>query len=277
MSAGDDFAFFQPKPCGFYDVVNVHPDRQQRRTKLPDAQCRLPSESHETHPIPLKFTHDVGDLMPLLHLTDWINLYSLVIDSPEGVLGGEVLVYPDNVNAPPSSLLGVHNDVYAIQDYLSYISSLFLYFRGDINVKVLCVGPERTTAENYAYVELGDVAGDTTTTYSNITLPAGITIPNFGTGVAATDVSKQPVLEVCLPLRCNLPMSYTSSFDTSLAGPYTHVDNAVVETNLLLFPLADPPHTLQDLVYRKAGSNFELMVETLPMDRRIYRYRGFLV
>jgi len=295
VSAGDDFSYFQPRPPGQYLTANVTSQAAAKATKAKKSrkkdtesrqyqQCRLPSVGAEMHKIDVKLTTDRGTLMPVNEFKELMALYANVLEvnvTDADNLWTYPLVFPNGfrpgTTAPSPAL---PHDWYARQDYLGYLSSLFLMFRGDMNYKAF-VNVITDLGDNrpIAYVSLGDpITSELAYSpweYSSAYEFGASNYMNFGTGVVSTVTAVQPVMEFCLPLRCALPMSYASRYD-SLKGDAFEIrsENALVNTNLFT-GAALPEYGIVDLLYRKRGSNFDLFHEVLPPPYSLWGVRGF--
>jgi len=292
-SAGEDFGYFQPRPPGQYLVATSalkapEVPKQKKRVKVTRQyqQVRLPTVGAEMHKIDIKATTDRGTLMPVNEFKELMALYSMVLEVnlfQTDDTWTYPLVFPNGFR-PGTSLpaTALPHDWYARQDYVGYLSSLFLCFRGDMNFKALVnLGPDLAINRPIAYVSLGDV-NTSILAYSPWVVSPYLELGqanymNFGTGVATTVTAQQPIMEFCLPLRCGLPMSYTSRYDSLKGDDFGIVSqNALVNTNILTGAGSEELGVV-DIIYRKRGSNMDLFHEVLIPPYALWGMRGFPV
>jgi hypothetical protein len=223
-----------------------------------------------------------GDLVPLIAVEDFFDYwcralpYNSVDSNDEPIataslmncpswfpLGGDTASYTPNVN----------NSWYVTQDYLSILSSCFMYFRGSIGVKVVCSETQDEGSSAYKYIALDDnyprqLTHNPFTAVTNY-IP---TEANFGAGAALTPWSMQPVLDVTLPYRSlfrwspTLPM--TDQYQTLSIYPL----NEFVETNVNIH---DEGGDLIDSLFRKGGADYQLAVDALLPPPFLWRARGY--
>jgi len=91
-----------------------------------------------------------------------------------------------------------------------------------------------------------------------------------------TYIQVQPVMEFCLPMRCSLPLSYASRYDSLVGDTYEMVsENSLVDTNIN--GVVEGDGHVRDLLYRKRGSNFALYHELLIPPYALWGNRGFAI
>jgi hypothetical protein len=279
VRAGEDFEFLQPYAVGLGYVNNPTEDLFDMEGYEP--QCGLPpvSEVFETR---AKTQKSVSQMVPIIHIEDFMSIWSrsLPYQTYNGDMDPIVILppaiapywYPQNDTTTAHTLGGV-NSWWVTNDYVSYFSSMFLYFKGSIAFKILC-----KPGSGYKYVTLnsGSVLrqpGRSTFTYVASQLPPEA---NLAYGTVATDLGGQPVLEVTIPLRSSLKWGFCNPEQMShvMGGFYSGVTlRGDVRTNVVLHTESSD---LEDALYRKAGGDFNLSVRTLLPPPTLWMAKGNL-
>jgi hypothetical protein len=291
MRAGDDFQFIQPFPPGLGFVENPAP-------LLDNFQlfARVVNEMEEGLPvighiglIPVsnifqtraKAQPDTKQMFSFQCIEDYMNVWSRclpfnsydVADEPviEAKVGVTPFWYPQ-VDTDASHTLGVQNSWWVTNDYMSMYSSMFLYYRGSIGMKILC---KPGTGYKYFTITAGSqnrLPGHNPFTYVASQLPPAA---NFGYGTVATDLGGQPVLELTLPLRSTLQWAYCNPQMTrNILGGYFWNDplSGTINTNVVLHTAGSD---LEDAMYRKIGKDFSLAVRTLLPPPTLWMSKGY--
>jgi hypothetical protein len=274
IRAGPDFHFYQPWAVGLGFVAENNP--------LPDfeSQCGLP-EVAEVFQTRAKVTKPTNQMFPIDTFEDIMSIWSRALPyatydgSDEPIINIQQSVqpywYPMNDSAAMRTL-NVNNSWWVTNDYVSFLSSMYLYFKGSLGFKILCV-----PGTGYKYLSLTTGTdmrqpGHNPFTSTSTQLPPQA---NFGFGTVATDLGGQPVLEVTIPLKCSFEWTWcnfaqTNSFldgyfaDTTTCGAlYTNVN------------LHMPSGDLLDALYRKAGPDFSLAVRTLLPPPTLWLAKGY--
>lgn len=278
MSAGDDFAFYQPYPPGLY---NVHEYANAGKLAPPDihvvddlvAQVGLPSTGQEeVANTRFAFTTDPGTLTSMNTLYDYMRIWSRCIPFKDYDNDGDEEPIPDAIPGfssaswyPPidrSADIGANNSWYFTLDYVAYLSSLFCFYRGGMGFKVIAASKNRPQ-EGYLYVSLGDsnVANRQRAhcpfPYDDAEIPPNA---NLGAGSVVTPIVHQPVLETTLPYRgVNIWSNVIWSAAKRGVARNDDAYNASVQTNIVLQNTGND--VLTDVMFRKAGVDFDLAVE----------------
>jgi len=223
---------------------------------------------------------DTDQMVSLDNLEDYMNIWSRSLPYSSYDSNDEPLVqlvdaispywYPQ-VSTDASHTLDVNNSWWVTNDYVSFFSSMFLYFKGSIGMKILC---QPGTGYKYLTLTSGDVLrqpGHNPFTFVTTQLPP---TANFGYGTVATDLGGQPVLEVTIPLRSSLRWAFANPQQMShvLGGFYYGLElSGSLHTNVVLH---DPSADLQDALYRKAGKDFILAVRSLLPPPTLWMAKG---
>lgn len=269
MSAGSDFRFYQPYAPGLQNL-------EEETTTL---QVALPLEP-EIASVRGSKLPDPGILPAFNDLFDYMHLWSRALpffdyrnDTDQEPILDASVGYSSPCWFPPVDRArdqSANNSWYFTQDYLAYFSIMFLYWRGSISTKV-AVAPAsvRGVDDKYVFVTLGNPVGfPRVKTHCPFPVSATTLPPdsNFGNGTIATPAELQPVMEATIAYRgCNtfeysiINANYRGQM---FIGGYG-VPAATVKTNVLLNNATND--TLADAMFRKAGQDFVLGVEsTLP-------------
>jgi len=296
VRAGEDFQFLQPYAVGLGHVENpalvdiedtvAPPDfsasvarrtnKQRDRGKVPSTefihvrpQVRLPPVA-EVFQTRAKAQLSTSQMLTMTHVEDFMNIWSRAL--PYATYNGDndpIVALPYGVSPcwyPPvstefSHILGSVNSWWVTNDYVSFYSSMYLYYKGSIGMKVLC-----KPGTGYKYITLLSSAnasrlpGRSTFTYVSSQLPPEA---NLGYGTVATDLSGQPVLEITIPLRSSLEWGMVNGtyLNSILNGQYSGlVLTGSINTNVVLHTESSD---LEDALYRKSGKDYNLAVRTL--------------
>jgi hypothetical protein len=287
VSAGDDFAYYQPRPPGLYDASELEPETVALEEVL-DNQCHLPlEEEKEVANTRYMLTKDPGTLVTLPTIYDYCKLWCRAMpfldydndDDEEPTLDATV----GFANAgwyPPidrTADTDANNSWYFTLDYIAYFASMFMYWKGDMSFKLVLAKREDDDPGAYAYVALGDIRGvarqKTHCPYSYIPnqIPPDA---NLGTGTVVTPFRQQPVLELTLPYRGSNVWSYSLYNGYFRAWTLEHgpKPNCDVKHNISLITDEDE---LRDAMFRKIGPNFSFAVETGLPPATMWAARGF--
>jgi hypothetical protein len=170
---------------------------------------------------------------------------------------------------------GVQNSWYVTNDYLSYLSSLFIFYRGSIGVKIVI---KNNAEKGYKYVTLVPAPSARQPTHTPFTSdPVALDVDaNFGNGTVVSPSDLQPILDLTIPYRdlnawraTNVISNYTR---TPLPSGCNPVYGAAIKHNIVL-QITDGD--LEDALYRKAGADFELAVPTLMPPPTLWMSRGY--
>lgn len=286
VSAGPDFRFYQPYPCGLYNTAELVPPSvsnkkkdkivKRNRKEITSLQVGLPFldeiELAQTRAVT---TPDPGTMVTIESVVDMMKIWSRAIPFYDYNPLNEEPIPDPKVGLtspcwfPPVDRArneGADNSWFITNDYVAYFSILFLYWRGTIGAKV-GIASNRGVADNYVYVAMTGNEDSLTRkrahcpfTYSDQNLPPNC---NFGTGAVATPATMQPIIEVSIPYRGVNTWSYTI-LNAYGRGVIRNDDraSASVTTNIIL---QVPDGDLADAMFRKVDSDFALCVEsTLP-------------
>lgn len=301
ISAGDDFAFYQPSPPGAYRLNNLT-EAQKRKRKSDKGKkkvktltvvkhCGLPmSDQIEEVNARARTTADPGVLTKFDTMYDYMKLWSRALPFYDYDNAGDQEPIPDASVGFKSAAwytpvdrsrdLDSNNSWYFTNDYVSYFSNMFLYYRGSIGFKVVLAPglPDRTAG--YVYATLDDPVQDIRQkAYSPFTYPL-LQFPgqsNLGAGTVVTPVEKQPILELTVPYRGTNVWSYTINnayYRGILAetGRLYDNPNAGVDHNLVL---QDSNDDMADAMFRKIDSDFALALEMPLPPPTMWMAKGF--
>ena len=274
MSAGDDFSFYQPYPPGLY---NVHEYTSRKSTsKSPDdleMQVGLPmTGEEEIARTRFALTSDPGTLTAFNSIFDYMQVWSRCIPFKDYDNSGDEEPIPDAIPGfssaswyPPidrSADIGANNSWYFTLDYVAYLSSLFILYKGGMGFKVVAASQNRPQ-DGYLYVSLGDSAisnrqrAHCPFPYNDNEIPPNA---NLGAGSVVTPIVHQPVLETTLPYRgVNIWSNVIWSAAKRGVARSEDAYNAGVQTNVVLQNTSND--VLTDVMFRKAGIDFDLSVE----------------
>lgn len=265
LRAGDDFAFYQPEPVGYANVY-------EHQVKIPGNARVFETRALDVPPI--------NEMVPFTHVESFMSIWSRALPFGSYDSNDEPVValewstspswFPMNDSAAARTL-GTQNSWYVTNDYVSLFSSMYLFFKGSIALKILCLPG---TGYKYLSLSTGDARRQTTHnpfTASPSQLPDSA---NFGYGCVATDLAGQPVLEATIPLRSVFEWAPVNplSFDVVMYGLYrTSQMVGQLRHNVVLHV---PSGDLQDALYRKIGADFSLAVRTLLPPPTLWMVRG---
>lgn len=286
MSAGDDFEFYQPYAIGLNNVDTVESlgfSRMEKQVQLPSNTSIFDSRALSSPP-----THTLPAMETVEH---FMSIWAKAL--PYRTYDGHDEPYPVMANAgspvswPPANgsaawTLNVNNSWYNTCDFVALYSSHFLYYRGSLGCKVIL--SDKTAASTaYCYVGLSPAMLDYRQKVNNpYTSDPLTTLPvdaNFANGLVVTPSLKQPVLDVTIPFRspliwspvCHDSFIVGSLMDNIFGNIARAVGNPIV-TNVLLQVFEDD---LQDVLYRKAGSDYFLALEGLLPPAPLWMARGW--
>jgi len=299
---GNDFKLFQPVAPGVSlnprytapsselekSVVIANP-KKKKDPNIVYSQVQINSiQSGEFQMVDCYNTPDAGLLKPLTTIEDLMSIWSrgsTAWDSPseDTYYTWRKLAFPVpwSTNTLFKSTFypdGYDVSIWAKLDYIGYLSSIFLFWKGEIAYKTIV---PLTIAEEYGNSYLSVALGTplSFTDYEescddDTYLVAPVVNP--GNGCIISDPSINPVLEFSFGYRGTTALGDTrwgtqskyvnsgTNFLQNLATPST------ISSNLF--------HTEQQIedfaVLRKIGRGFALFTECLPPPQPIYLYRG---
>lgn len=281
VSAAPDFAFYGPRPPGLYDTqFDDVEEEMTAQVFLPFAnqiekvECRaeLTTDPH-THP----HLPDIQSYMKL-----WSRSCSFrEFNDVEPVLNPSVCFESPTwyQTADWMADLDANNSWYFTNDYISFLSLIFLYYTGSMAYKV-CVDPSAHPSGGYVYVSLGDpqitpISTIRQQTHCPFTTSSHLLpdLSNFGTGTAATPVNNQPVLEFSLPYRGENIWSYANecAYSRPFAPAHGFFMNATCKTNVVL----NEDTVLADAVFRKCSPDLQFRLEVGLPPFTIWAARGY--
>jgi len=286
ISAGEDFEFLQPRPVGLSDVEISMIKPVKTKTGNARAigfqpQIGLPpvTEVFETR---AKAQNSAKMLVPLHNVEDFMLIWSRALpylsydSNDEPIVDIHACVNPywwPMIGGSASYTLDVNNSWFVTNDYISYLSSPFLFYKGSIGLKILC---QSSDATGFKYVGLRSGFPRQNThnpfTTSDNWLPP---TANFGFGCVVTPVEQQPVLEITLPQRSIFTWGLTNPAQTGrfMGGEVTAtVSNASINSNVVLHTAGSD---LQDALFRKVGDDFVLAVRTWLPPPTLWVANGF--
>jgi len=274
VRAGEDFQFLQPNAVGRGYTNNV----------LFEAQVGLPpiAETFETR---AKQQKPTGQMIALDHVEDFMNIWSQALPY-DSFAGSPARPFPDiKDSAQPcwwdptlvqnkafAVTPSVTNDYWVTLDYLNHFSSMFLYYRGSIGMKILCESGEPSAGRGYKYFALSSgqefrQPGHDPYMQSAISGWQMQANGNLAYGCVATELQGQPVLEVTVPLRniFEWGMVMPNQMETVLGGDFDNSEmDGIMSTNVILVGNnTTQSTTLYDLLYRKIGWDYSVAVRTL--------------
>lgn len=282
MTGGDDFALMQFNPVGLAQVDNV--PISARSVPL-QAQIGL-TEVDVTFETRARVQESTHTLMTISCVEDYFKVWSRALPydtyevsteepDPKLKIGAYPRWFPMQ-DSGAARTLDVNNSWWVTNDFLSFYSSQFMMYRGSIAWKILCVDNE---GREYAYVSLGIPAAymrqtaHSPYTYYDVQLPAEA---NLGYGCVVTPRDKQPVMDLTIPYRAGFAWNLTNPMQlwTNIIGasvPNQAFDNNVHHNIVLHQPEGD----LRDALFRKAGADFNLTVETMLPPPTLWLAKGF--
>jgi hypothetical protein len=261
LSAGDDFEFLQPRPVGLFGVENATFERQ--------VQLGNVSQVFQTR---AKSQKSLEMMVSLVHLEDYLEIWSRALpyarydadDEPTATIERAMDPYwwPME-SASAASTPNVNNSWYVTNDFISFVSSCFLFYKGSIALKIV-VDTSRFESPGFVYCALASrkflrQPVNNPYTFSPTHFPPE---SNFGVGSVVTYAPSQPVLEVTLPQRGICEWGLTNPQQLVTTGYGTRLDpfNGGLDSNVLL---QEPNGDLRDALFRKVGPDFVLAVRTL--------------
>jgi hypothetical protein len=278
VSAGPDFAFYSPIPPGLYNASELAPSLDIV------SQIYLPmNDQQEVARTRSMVTSDPGTHVSLPTVFDYMKLWSRAVPfvdyepSTEEPIPDAGVGFANAYWFPPvdrSEDLDANNSWFFTLDYVAYLSSLFLLYKGEMGFKVALATTGRPQG-GYVYVSLGDPIVRQQT---HVPFPYSVEqVPpqsNFGAGTVITPTSKQPVLEFTLPYRGVNVWSFASyhAYTRVPATNHRYFPNALVNHNVTLL---DEEGELNDAMFRKVGPNFALAIETGLPPPTMWAARGF--
>jgi len=289
MSALEDFQFYWPIPPGLYNLGDPTPPPGKKKKRDLLVAPRTLQVGIGAEPVVFETRAQIQtplpEAHPILYVEDFFRYwcralpYSSISSNDEPVPRADLASHPcfgfhDTCAITPD----VNCSWYCTQDYLSLFSNQFLYYKGSIGLKVICI-PTSETDIPYKYIALSYAPVLRDRTHNPFTSSPLITPPesNFGVGALITPADKQPVLEFTVPFinECQWAPSYPL-LDNALIGSNPVTSQSLIlttphlSTNVSLFDGTD----LRDALFRKAGADYSLTVETLLPPPTLWRLRG---
>lgn len=301
--AGPDFRFYQPYPPGLYNVEGITPatnrpppdkkhlivgvkKKQTKKKTTKDLsgmtkQINLPTTKiAEVFETTAEVTPDPGIYAAYDTVYDYMKLWSRSVSFIDYLPSEEPDTNPTVGLTSPCWFPPVDraryveddNSWFCTQDYVSYLSHLFLYWRGSIATKV-AFSSNRSDTITFGYISLAPIVSRTQArtpwSFAPGALPPNA---NFGAGTVATPYDLQPVLEVSVPYR-GLNIWGHCIFNAYQRGIGTDSDfrPASVYTNI---ELVNDDGVLADSTYRKIDSDFALCFESVLPPYAFWRNRG---
>jgi hypothetical protein len=185
-------------------------------------------------------------------------------DQPAWIQFGETGTHTSDVNS----------SWYITNDYLSLVSSMFMYYRGSIGLKIVSAPATSQADLPFKYVALRHVS-DKYPAHNPFTSLPTVVPPeaNFGVGTVITPGDKQPVFDFTVPFiaitewRHTTPNVSTFLLDTM---PGTDVLPRLTSNVTLLNEDGD----LTDTLFRKAGADYQLWCATTLPPPTLWRVSG---
>lgn len=284
ISAGPDFMFYWPKPPGLYHALPDPPARSSTKPSFSEmsmvSQIGLPVEPilFESRAQPQEpmneYQHPLRDVEDFFRYWCRCLPYDTISSNDEPVPDARYACFPgfgyhDSAAWTPN----VNNSWYICQDYLGLFSQTFLWYRGSIGLKAICV-PTTEVTQPYKYMALDHYGPLNYVAHNPFTSNPSISPQeaNFGVGAMITPSDKQPVLEFTMPFisRYSWAPVWPTVDDYRIDHEHAFDVHPTLSTNLTLIQGGD----LKDALFRKAGADFQLAVETLPPSPYLWRVRG---
>ena len=192
IRAGEDFSFYQPSPPGFYNVLDA-----VAQTYIPPSSVIMETRCKELAPR--------DSFVPIVSIRQLMQIWSRCLpyevydqdDEPTPTISRALdpWWFPQQ-QAFAAHTENVNNSWFVTNDYISYLSTLFCYYKGSIGIKVLAnIAGE--VASRFVYIALGDMYSNLRPlvnnpyTYTNQQLPPDA---NPGIGAVFTPSGDQPIL-----------------------------------------------------------------------------------
>lgn len=296
ISAGPDFQYFDPRPPGYYGAIVVpqpasrsydaprnrgsHPPKKVDIFEGMTPQIRLPAELEMLIELPeANYAVPLDEFVPISDLLGMARMFSRKMHSVE-----ESAIYPADwtyiSTLSYASSSWPNNDAFSHMDYVSYISELFLYWKGSMSFKVIankevgpypdrlglsvCLGEPFNTIESYSPIASTTQLGPSEAT-------------NFGGGYAGTNIELQPILEFTVPLRSSCPLGFTHYVDAETEVPFSirtaFTPPPFIKTNIEYW-VSTPVLSEGDHIYRMAGRDFALFTEFTIPPPYVWQTRG---
>jgi hypothetical protein len=293
VRAGEDFRFYQPYAPGCNECVtsgllnianSIGNDPKKKDPNIvTQKQVGLPpvDDTFETRALSL---NELNLFPTCENVEDYMKLWSRALPYDTLSLGEP---YPNlevgltspcwwTVDNPTAQGHGNNNSWYVTNDYVSYLSSIFVFYRGSIAAKVVC--NVDANPRNYIYIALKSGVGARQKTHTPFTTDAS-SVPieaNFGNGVVITPGTLQPVLEITMPYRSLYAWRATNVISNYEKTPLAYGSNpaygAWIDSNVQL-QIQDSD--LMDVLFRKVGPDFALAIPTLFPPPNLWMSRGY--
>lgn len=280
IRAGPDFNYLQPMAVGLGYVAENNLLAVDDFLDL-EAQCGLP-EASEVFQTRARVIKPTNQMFPIESFYDIMSIWSRALPYKSYDTNDEPVIdivqsvypywYPMN-DASASYTLDVNNSWWVTNDYVSLLSSMFLYYKGSLGFKILT---NSAAGGGYRYLTLSS-GFDYRQQGHNPFTSTGTLPPksNFGFGSVATIQNIQPVLELTVPLRASFEWSFTNPLQTVsfIDGFLDDVTSfGSISTNTILHTAGS---NLKDMLYRKCGPDFALAVRTLLPPPTLWMAKGY--
>jgi len=280
VSAGPDFKFYQPYPVGLYNIENAAP--------LTELQIGLPMNSEmEVATTRAALTADPGIYVAFKDLRDYMKIWSRCVPFVDYDNDGDQEPIPDPqpgfVSAswyPPvdrSAEVDVNNSWFFTNDYVSMLSSLYVFYRGTIGFKLVIHPRAPDEPAFFAYVALKPDLNYRQrahmpfpyTDFQN--LPAN---SNFAIGSVVTPIALQPVLELSVPYRGYTTWNYVQyqAYDRGIGASVEGIPAYVSHNIILQDPDGDK---LYDAMFRKIDTDYALALESIMPPPLMWVAKGY--
>lgn len=263
--------------CDEYDLPDVHETQAQVGLVPPNVVFQTNAKTQEN----LDFMPSIGSV------TDFANIWSRSLPYSEYDADDEPIADITFAGSPVSWptyggsaawTANVNNSWFVTCDYLAMVSSMYLYYKGSIGLKVIVYPDTDLTEDLYKFVSLQPVALSYRQRTNNPYTFRANTLPfdaNFGNGSVVTPREQQPVIDLTVPFRS--PLAWNAVCHDFLV--YCDSDHYPkwIAKNLLYSNciLQIENDDLVDMLYRKAGPDYQLAVQGLLPPAPLWVARGF--
>jgi hypothetical protein len=275
ISAGDDFSFYQPYAPGANNVIS-----SGDTISLTEAQCGLdaPDVVFQTR---AKSVEPSNIMVRCEYVEDYTRYWSrsipyTALSSGEPVPDLQIGLTTAGwwVTDSAAYAYETQNSWYVTQDYLSYISCLFMFYRGSIASKIFCI----PTTETYKYVQITPMPFARQPTHTPFTTAAAA-LPenvNLGDGTVVTPGGLQPIIDLTIPYRSVYFWRATDVVANYEKSPLPISANPAgagwIRHNI---DLQVPGGDLNDAVFRKSGPDLAFAVPINMPPPNLWMSRGY--
>ena len=288
LRAGPDFQFYFPRAPGMW---NAELDALKAKAKeRPPAEVVKLVRQVGIDLDPILFQSRAFALEslgtehhPIIHVEDYLRYWCRFIPAYETDINDEPIPNFRYANCPSSFWFDsaawtpdVNNSWFICQDYISFISSMYLFYRGSIACKVM-ITPRSSDTAPFVYVANTPNFGTNYQARSPFTISPDM-VPydaNPGVGSVVTPSHDQPFLEFSFPF--NSPFSWnpcnfwdTVGYDSPFLNDYSYYYQSISSNVILQNSGGD----LQDSLFRKAALDFSLRCPCLPAPPYLWMARG---